>query len=193
MVKDITNKVKQSERRKVLNVILGAAIVFLLAIGIFSLWENYQSNQANDHGLKPSDMYETTWEMSYSPLESGVRSFMSISKDNVVLFDTVDPQLLSSSLNLDDLTDVVKDEPEGKVWEGSKPVNTGMTSLLTSYDNLEVEVIDETYHLKGQGFSLELHRISDTVVRTYDGTEYRKIDLKSSHETLRSIAEEFEE
>ena len=193
MVKDITNKVKKSERRKVLNIVLGAAIGFIIVIGLFSFWENYQSNQANDHGLKPSDLYEPTWEMSYSPLETCVRTFMSISKDRIVFFDTVDSKLLPPSLNLDDLTGVIKDDWKGRIWEGSKQADLGVSSLLSEFDNIEIEVNGEIYHIKDHGFNLELRHVNDTVVQKYDGTEYRKIALKSSHETLRSIAEEFEE
>lgn len=191
MVKDITNKVKKSERRKVLNIILGAVIAVMFAIGLLSLWEGYQNNQANDHGLKPSDIYESTWEISYTPLKMDIRSFMSFSKDSIVFFDTLEPELLPPSLNLDDLSSMIKEEVEGKVWEASK--QAGLTSLLRTYENIEVEIDDDVYFITAQGYAGEFKRISDTVIRTFDGTEYRKIDSKSSHGMLRSIAKEFDE
>ena len=74
MVKDITEKVKKSERRKVLNILLGTVLTIILAVGLFSLWEDYQNNQVNEYGLKPNDIIESTWMLSYTPLDSDFQS-----------------------------------------------------------------------------------------------------------------------
>ena len=186
MVKDITNKVKKSERRKIFNIILSSVITVIFAVSILSLWEGYQNNQENDYGLKPNDIYESTWELSYTPSEIDMLTIMSVSKDSIVFFDTLEPELLSPSLNLDDLADVTKEEFEEKVWEGSK--QEGFTSLLSTYDNIEVKIDEDVYHITAQGYVEEFKRISETEIRSINGSEYRKIDSRSSHERLQSLA-----
>lgn len=187
MVKDITEKVKKSERRKVLNIVLGTVLTIILAVGLFSLWEDYQNNQVNEYGLKPNDIIESTWVLSYTPLDSNFQSILSFSKDSMVAFDTLEPELLKPYINRADLTGGIKKE-EGKDRVSDINLDEGMTSILVSYENLKVEVVDEVYYITAQGYVEEFKRISETEIRSINGSEYRKIDSRSSHERLQSLA-----
>lgn len=191
MTKDITEKVKKSERRKVLNIVLGTVLTIILAVGLFSLWEDYQNNQVNEYGLKPNDIIESTWVLSYTALDidSNFRSILSFSKDSMVAFDTLEPELLKPYINRADLTGGIKKE-EGKDRVSDINLDEGMTSILVSYENLEVEVVDEIYYITAQGYVEAFKRISETEIRSINGSEYRKIDSRSSHELLRTIAQE---
>ena len=72
MVKDITKKVKKSERRKMTNIILAVLLLLVTSTSVFYVIKQYQNNQVNAQlnadGLKPDGLLESTWQMNYSPI-----------------------------------------------------------------------------------------------------------------------------
>lgn len=51
--------------------------------------------------------------------------------------------------------------------------------------------MDETYYITAQGYVEGFERISETKIRSINGTEYRKIESHSSHERLQSLAKHY--
>lgn len=77
LVDHITEKVKKSERRKYINIVLSflltAATIFLVYLGL----QQHQATQTNEYGLSPSDIYNSTWEVHYDPTRELDQSYIS--------------------------------------------------------------------------------------------------------------------
>ena len=133
MVRDITYKVKKSERRKVINIILAGLLVVFVGFSLVGLWENYQNNQANAYGLKPSDLIESTWEMNFTTAENLSQSTLSIDSDSVMIWNQYNG-LLKPSISEQDFQknkDLAKELAEA-----------GLTDGVLEYDGVKIEVQD---------------------------------------------------
>ena len=175
MVRDITYKVKKSERRKVINIILAGLLVVFVGFSLVGLWENYQNNQANAYGLKPSDLIESTWEMNFTTAENLSQSTLSIDSDSVMIWNQYNG-LLKPSISEQDFQknkDLAKELSEA-----------GLTDGVIEYDGVKIEVQDQMYIVSAHGYQQKFERVTETMIRDSNGTEYHKIIDVSSHESL---------
>lgn len=183
MVKDITDKVKNSERRKVANIILGTLLIIFIGIGAFSAWERQQNNQANAYGLKPNDLLESTWEMVYAPTEDLAQSNLSFDSDSLVIWNFYSPAGIRPYIDSEDL-----EEPSPVKW-----AEVGLEDGIIHYDDLTVEVVEDTYIVTAHGYRQRFERLHETMIRDANGTEYSKVSATSSHESYKKLAEEIEQ
>lgn len=182
MVKDITEKVKKSERRKVTNIVLSALLVAVIAIGVTFGWENYRNNQPNAAGLRPNDLMDSSWELLHSPVEDLNDSKLSIESDSLMVWNDYSVGLLNPSVDPEEMDDPASEESLEK----------GLEDGLVLYEDLTVEVDENTYIVSAHGYRQTFERLSDTVIQDTNGTEYSKVASVSSHDTLETIAENTE-
>lgn len=177
MVKDITEKVKKSERRKVINIVLSGLLVVILALSLMGLWENYQNNQENVHGLKTSDLIESTWEMSFTSAEKLSQSKLSFDSNSVMIWNQY-TGLIKPYVDVQEFEELKEEQTEAGLADGA-----------IEYDDLTVEVQDEMYIVSAHGYHQSFERVTETMIRDSNGTEYHKILDVPSHETLRKQME----
>ncbi len=162
MVEDITKKVKQSERRKILNVVL---ILLLTAVSSFSLFyfiKEQQVTQTNEMGLSPSDLHSSSWEMTYDPTHNILQSMLSFDRNSVAVY---------------------YHNRTGETAAESHEVN--------DYDDLRITVDENKYIVTAHGFTQEYEKLSDTIIRDSNGTEYYQVLSEASHDSLFWIADHF--
>lgn len=180
MVDDITNKVKKSERRKMANIVLTTLLMLALGTGLFSAWQTHQNNQENAYGLKPSDLLESTWEMVYTPELNLMQSNLSFDTHSLVIWNSygmaLDPFIHPKNL----------EEPSSEEWAA-----IGLKDGMTHYDDLTIEVVENTYVVSAHGYQQRFERLHDTMIRDANGTEYSKISSASSHDSFKKFAEDF--
>lgn len=173
MVKDITNKVKKSERRKILNIILGAALAIILTVSLVSLWEGYQNSQENEYGLKRSDLIESSWEMFYSPKEGLTSSILSFDSESAMIRNQYDTMYNPSIHSVD------FEDPNEELFG----YQTG------HYENLKVELVENQYVVTGQGYKETFEKLTDNVIRDTEGNEYYLLDNSSLHDSIQYLME----
>ena len=173
MVKDITNKVKKSERRRLLNILLSVALIIIIAVSGYNAWGKYQDNQENAYGLKRSDLIESSWEMFYSPKNELVSSVLSFDSDSVMIRNQygslINPSVDPSKVQNQDV------ELFGYQTE--------------QYENLKVELVENTYVVTGQGYHEIFEKLSDTAIRDTEGREYYILNQSSLHDSLQYFTE----
>lgn len=183
MVKDITKKVKRSERRKITNIILALLLLLMTSTSIFYIIKQYQDNQVNAQlnadGLKPNDLLESTWQMNYAPIDELSQAFMSFDQDSLVVWNQYN---LLSMLTPDSGSDEINEKRE-------KLLEKGLEDGVVTYDDLAIEVEGNTYIVSAYGYSQEFTRLSDTIIRDSNGIEYFKTYSNSTHEDLYSLVE----
>lgn len=183
MVKNITEKVKKSERRKVTNIILSLLLILTIGTGVFFAWERHQNNQANAYGLKPSDLIESTWELVYAPTENLVQSNLSFDSNSLIIWNTYSEDDIKPTIDPQDL-----EEPSSEEWS-----KIGLEEGIMQYEDLSIEVVEDTYIVSAYSYQQRFERLSDTMIRDTNGTEYSKVRSSASHESYKSFAEEFNE
>jgi transcriptional regulator with XRE-family HTH domain len=179
MVKDITEKVRKSERRKITSMILGALLVVVIGISLLSAWERYQNNQANAYGLKPNDLMDSSWEMSFSPKQELMNSMLSFDSNSIMIRNQYGSMLLNPFINPEEL-----EETNGDMR---------LDISTEHYENLTIEIIDNTYEVSGQGYQETFEKLSNSVIRDTGGTEYFRVANVSAHESLQYLSEREEE
>lgn len=65
----------------------------------------------------------------------------------------------------------------------------GLADGAIDYDDLTVEVQDEMYMVSAHGYQQSFERVTETMIRDSNGTEYHKILDMPSHKTLRKQME----
>lgn len=178
MVKDITEKVKKSERRKIANIVLSVALLFVVGMGLISTWESYQNNQENAYGLKPNDLIDSAWEMFYSPKQELVSSTLSFDSKSIMLLNQYG-SIYQPFMDPEEI-----EEPDEDKMPGSH---------IDHFENLTVETVDNTYVVTGQGYQEIFEKLSDSVIRDTNGTEYSIIRSTSLHKSLQNFPEMKEE
>lgn len=176
MVEDITKKVKKSQRRKILNIVLGVALVIVISIGLFSVWNTRQNNQENAYGLKPNDLLDSTWEMVFTPTENLENSNLSFNSDSLMIWNDYLGQL-NPYISSEELEDNSEEELSEK----------GLENGVVTYEDLSVEVEEESYIVLAYGYRQRFERLSDSVIRDMNGTEYSKVTSSSSHDAFKVI------
>lgn len=181
MVKDITNKVKKSERRKVTNIVLGLALLVTIGIGLFSAWERYQNEQTNSYGLKPNDLIDSAWQMHHSPNKELMTSILSFESDSMMIRNQYRYFPLNPFLTAEELE--AFDEPHPEL---------GLDYSTEHYKDLTIETINNTYIVSGHGYQKTFEKLSDSVIRDENGTEYYYLG-SSLHESLQYFAQQEED
>lgn len=174
MVKDITEKVKKSERRKLLNIFLSLLLIIMIGIGSFSIWKNIQNDKENAHGLKPNDLIESTWQLNYDPNKDLMDSILSFDSNSAMVRKQYENILLNPFINIEELE--------------SEDPDLGLEFSTEQYKNLKIEVVDNTYVLSAQGYHETFEKLSDSIIRDSKGIEYYKISSSSTHESLQYLA-----
>lgn len=174
MIKDITEKVKKSERRKLLNIFLSILLIIMIGIGSFSIWNNFQNEKENAHGLKPNDLIESTWQLNYDPNKDLMDSILSFDSNSAMVRKQYKNILLNPFINIEELE--------------SEDPDMGLEFSTEQYKNLKIEVVDNTYVLSAQGYHETFEKLSDSVIRDSKGIEYYKISSSSTHESLQYLA-----
>ena len=77
MVRDITKRIKQSQLNRKIILFLTLILVAVLSYGGYGVYENYIQNQANEEGLTPSDLLNSTWQMNYDPTKDLSTAYLS--------------------------------------------------------------------------------------------------------------------
>lgn len=183
LVKDITKKVKKSERRKIINIVLAILLLLVTATSTFYAIRHYQNNQinaqTNAEGLSPNDLIESTWQMNYSPIDELSQAFMSFDKDSLVVWNQYNIlSNLTPNTNPEDINEMREE------W-----LEKGLEDGIITYEDLTIKVDGNTYLVSGYGYSQEFTRLSDTIIRDANGIEYFKTFSSSTHEDLYSLAE----
>lgn len=173
MVNDITKKVRKSERRRLLNILLSVALIIIIAVSGYNAWGKYQDNQENAYGLKRSDLIESSWEMFYSPKNELVSSVLSFDSDSVMIRNQY-----GSLYN--PYVDPSKFAEQDTEFLGYQTDN---------YENLKVELVENTYVVTGQGYHEIFERLSENVIRDTEGTEYYIINQSPMHDSLQYFSE----
>lgn len=181
MVKDITKKVKKSERRKMANIILACLLIIITGTGMVYAIQEYQNNQANDYGLKPNDLLGSTWSMSYSPIKDLSQSSLSFDSNSLIIWNRYFPAFINPSVDPEKINEMYEE------W-----LEKGLEDGLVTYKDLTVEVEEDTYIVSGHGYIQEFVRLSDKVIRDSNGTEYFKNASVSSHDVFNNPPEELE-
>ncbi|GEK90777.1 hypothetical protein AKA01nite_03990 [Alkalibacterium kapii] len=165
MVEDITKKVKKSERRKMLNIVLVFVLTLVSSFSLFFILKERQKTHTNDLGLSPSDLYYSTWEMNYDPTHEVNQSIISFDRNNVATYYRY----------------------------GSAGSLTTSNNEVNNYNNLRIEVDNDKYIVTAHGYSQEYTRLSDTIIKDSNGLEYYKALSETSHDSLFWIADQFED
>lgn len=170
MVKDITEKVKKSERRKIMNIVLSAVLIIFAGVVSINTWDRYQNNKVNAYGLSPNDLYNSSWEMFFTPNKDLMTSILSFESESVMLQDRYTSMFLNPSINLEEFAETTSD--------------MGLDYNTEYFDNLTIETVEDTYLVSAQGYRETFEQLSNSVIRDSKGTEYYKLSSSSLHEAL---------
>ena len=66
----------------------------------------------------------------------------------------------------------------------------GLENGLTEYKLLTIETKGNKYIVSALGYYQEFTKLSDTIIRDRDGTEYKFVEDEASHDLLRWMADE---
>ena len=183
MVKNITAKVKKSERRKILNIVLSLLLLITIGTGLFSAWKRHQNNQTNAYGLKPNDLIESTWEMVYAPTENLVQSNLFFDSKNLIIRNKYAPDAIKPNIDPEDL-----EESSSEEWS-----EMGLEEGMVHYEDLNMEVVEDTYIVSAHGYQQRFERLSDSVIRDTNGTEYFKVQSSFSQKDFNTFKEQLNE
>lgn len=163
MVEDITKKVKKSERRKILNIALIIVLTLVSSFSLFFILRERQTTQTNELGLSPSDLHYSTWEMTYASSQNIRQSMVSFDRNSVAVYYHYGPRETAT--------------------DGHE---------VNEYEDLRIEVDEDKYIVTAHGFSQEYEKLSDTIIRDSNDTEYHQILPEAAHDSLFWIEEQFE-
>src|SRR5699024_988503 len=174
MVKNITAKVKKSERRKIINIVLSFLLLVIIGTGLITAWKRHQNNQANAYGLKPNDLIESTWEMVYAPTENLVQSNLFLDSENLIIRNKYAPGAIKPNIDPEDL-----EESSSEEWS-----EMGLEEGTVHYEDLNIEVDEDTYIVSAHGSQPRYERFSVSVYRATNLTEYIYNNTSFSHKPI---------
>ena len=187
VIKDIAEKVKKSERRKITSIILAVLLLIVTSTSIIYGIKQYQHSQLNAHinqeGLKPNDLLNSTWEMNYTPLDELQQSILSFDEKSLVLWNN---RNYMANITLD-MEDEEISEIHGR-W-----LEMGLVEGIATYEDVTIEVKGDTYIVSAYGYSQEFKKLSDTIIQDSNGIEYFKVSSNNTHDDLYSLAESMTE
>lgn len=185
MVENITKKVKQSERRKITNIVLAILLIITVGYGVFSSAQQYQksiqNSLVNEEGLSPKDLLNSAWQMNYDPNKELQTSILSIDEGDMVMLNQYSSILggLITPYMTPDKIQKMREE-----WE-----EKGLADGLNDYKDLIITVDGNKYILTAYGYRQEFTKLSDTIIRDENGIEYYELPGGAMHEALYGLAE----
>ena len=184
MVRDITKRIKQSQLNRKIILFLILILVAVLSYGGYGAYENYIQNQANEEGLTPSDLLNSTWQMNYDPTKDLSTAYLSFgSKDFVILNDYGERyQFFLPGTSQKEVDSMHKE------WE-----EKGLKSGVHAHKNMKIKTEGNTYIVEAYGYRQLFERLSGSIIKDANGVEYYLIDARDSHEFLQEYGKRITE
>lgn len=181
IVEDITKKVKKSERRKVLNIVLAALLLIVAGLAISNGIQRFQNSRVNEAGLSPNDLLDSFWQLHFDPERDLNNSYLSLGTDDMVILNEFGGNAwINPDMNPEKINELREE------W-----IEKGLENGVHAYKDLKVKVEGDTYILTAYGYSQEFTKLSDTIIRDANGIEYRRLG-PAAHESLYWMAEEMD-
>ena len=183
IIEEISRKVKRSERRKVLNVVLSALLLIVIGFSTTYYLNTRQHTQVNEEGLSPNDLIESSWELNYSLSRELDQSFLSFDQNSVAIYNSHGfNDTLRSDQEEDDLILGAKELLEKGIEDGTK-----------EYPNMTIELDKNYYVVAANGYSQRFKKLSDSVIQDLEGNEYYRVASENTHDSLRWMDEVMQE
>ena len=177
LVETISEKARKSERRKILNYVLLGILSIFIGVTISGIVRESKNEVENEAGLRPSDLVDSVWQLHLDPSKTFQDSFISFGKQDMLVLNEFSVWILPFM----DPTDIQKKQAELE--------EKGLENGLTEYKLLTIETKGNKYIVSALGYYQEFTKLSDTIIRDMNGTEYKIIKEESAHDLLYSIAD----
>lgn len=177
LVETISEKARKSERRKILNYVLLGILSIFIGVTISGIVRESKNEVENEAGLRPSDLVDSVWQLHLDPSKTFQDSFISFGKQDMLVLNEFSVWILPFM----DPTDIQKKQAELE--------EKGLENGLTEYKLLTIETKGNKYRVSALGYYQEFEKLSDTIIRDMNGTEYKIIKEESAHDLLYSIAD----
>lgn len=183
-VQDITNKVKNSQLNKKIIVFLTIVLISVLTYGGYGAYQMYIHEQANEEGLRPNDLLNSTWQMNYDPSKELHQSYLSIGSTEILVLSDYGEryQFITPETSPAEIEELRKEREE-----------KGLKSGLSEHNQLNIKTEGDTYIVEGYGYRQEFKRLSSTIIQDKNGVEYYYLHNGSDHEAMRRISENIQD
>ncbi|WP_208559449.1 helix-turn-helix transcriptional regulator [Marinilactibacillus kalidii] len=179
MIEEISRKVKRSERRKVLNIVLSALLLIVIGFSTTYYFNSRQHAQINEEGLSPNDLIESSWELNYSLSKNLDQSFLSFDQSSVAIYNS---HRLNGALRSD------LDENHSSAG-ANELLEKGIEDGTKEYPDMTIELDKNYYVVTANGYSQRFKKLSDSIIQDLDGNEYHKTLSENTHKSLRMMDE----
>ncbi|NLB98927.1 MAG: helix-turn-helix transcriptional regulator [Lactobacillales bacterium] len=177
LVETISEKARKSERRKILNYVLLGILSIFIGVAISGIVRESKNGVENEAGLRPSDLVDSVWQLHLDPSKTFQDSFISFGEQDMLVLNEFSVWILPFM----DPNEIQKKQAELE--------EKGLENGLTEYKLLTIETKGNKYIVSALGYYQEFTKLSDTIIRDMNGTEYKIIEEESAHDLLYSIAD----
>lgn len=177
LVETISEKARKSERRKILNYVLLGILSIFIGVAISGIVRESKNGVENEAGLRPSDLVDSVWQLHLDPSKTFQDSFISFGEQDMLVLNEFSVWILPFM----DPNEIQKKQAELE--------EKGLENGLTEYKLLTIETKGNKYIVSALGYYQEFTKLSDTIIRDMNGTEYKLIEEESAHDLLYSIAD----
>lgn len=177
LVETISEKARKSERRKILNYVLLGILSIFIGVAISGIVRESKNEVENEVGLRPSDLVDSVWQLHLDPSKTFQDSFISFGEQDMLVLNEFSVWILPFM----DPNEIQKKQAELE--------EKGLENGLTEYKLLTIETKGNKYIVSALGYYQEFTKLSDTIIRDMNGTEYKIIEEESAHDLLYSIAD----
>lgn len=177
LVETISEKARKSERRKILNYVLLGILSIFIGVAISGIVRESKNGVENEAGLRPSDLVDSVWQLHLDPSKTFQDSFISFGEQEMLVLNEFSVWILPFM----DPNEIQKKQAELE--------EKGLENGLTEYKLLTIETKGNKYIVSALGYYQEFTKLSDTIIRDMNGTEYKIIEEESAHDLLYSIAD----
>lgn len=177
LVETISEKARKSERRKILNYVLLGILSIFIGVAISGIVRESKNGVENEAGLRPSDLVDSVWQLHLDPSKTFQDSFISFGKQDMLVLNEFSVWILPFM----DPNEIQKKQAELE--------EKGLENGLTEYKLLTIETKGNKYIVSALGYYQEFTKLSDTIIRDMNGTEYKIIEEESAHDLLYYIAD----
>lgn len=183
IIEAISRKVKRSERRKVLNIVLSALLLIVIALSTTYYLNTRQHTQVNEEGLSPNDLIESSWELNYSLSRELDQSFLSFDRNSLAIY------------NSHGFNDTLRsDQDEDNIPLGGKELlEKGIEDGTKEFPDMKIELDKNYYVVTANGYSQRFKKLSDSIIQDLDGNEYHRVASENTHDSLRWMDEVMKE
>lgn len=180
LVETISEKARKGERRKILNYFLLFVLAIFIGMGISHFVRENKNDAVNESGLRPSDLVDSTWQLHLDPSKTFQNSFISFGNQDMLVLNEFGGWILPFM------------DPDEIQEKQAELEEKGLENGLTEYKLLTIETKDNKYIVSALGYYQEFTKLSDTIIRDMNGTEYKIIAEESGHDLLYSIADQID-